>query len=655
MKKSLHIRYIPLTLCAVLIFLLYRYGSSSPVNLSEEGTVHGVSFNLVFYSASALVVLAVYIVTSFLTEFLRRKEVSLEKEDLAAPIRNSLLVLGFFFMAVALYYLYKVYVSETLIYPEESMTTYIRQIVPHIPFFLFIFAGSLITFFSLESTRSKKAARTGGACLFAAFNAILLYCPNPLEDAGGAAIYHIHAYTNSIINAAHLVPYDEYNTSIYGHYGILYLPLVKLFGNHYRAVAISLSLFGFLAFFASFKAIGNILQSDFIFYLSMTAATATTTVLNRRGQYYQTNPHRLLFPGLLLLLITWEESGKRMENIRRRYTLEWIFGSLAILWNLETGVLCILVLMAVRIFQSMKKHPLFSIATGKTLLLDLPLLPASFLGAWTITGIYNCLTGGGFNNFKSFLFPLLSSSFMIDTLRMPLPGALAFYVLVIIVAALSCLECLRMRTTRMAVDSASVTLGFTVSLSCLACMVYFINRPAFANIAVCVVQFSLLLGLICDRVFSLHPEEKRDMLHSSVNSLLIEGAFLAYFILGFLSVSSILEVPSALSYRAGIVWENPSMKTMEAEMAARIPRDTFAYGIGIPEVYQDMGWETGYYGIDFSDINSVNRKKIEASLADSSAVVTTDNDFDAENWDLAAEWPCRTVTFRYFVRKPAQS
>lgn len=655
MKKSLRFQYFPLILCAAATFFLYSYASTAAWNRMGDGTIYGISANLFFYAAASLIVMALYIISSAAVSLFGRNYYNFDKEDQAKPIEISLRVLNVFFLAVALFYLYKVYVSETLVYPLESMVSYIRQIVPHLPFFVFVLAGSAVTFFALESTKGTISSKTAGAVLFAAMNAIFLYCPNPVEDFGGAAIRHIHAYTNSIINVAHFVPYDEYNTSIYGHYGILYLPLVKLFGGRFTAITLAITLFGFLTFFASFRALSYVIKSDLIFFLTMAAASATTTVLNRRGQYYQVNPHRMLFPSLLLLLIMWEETSKRAENIRRSLILEWIFMSLAIVWNLETGVLCVLVLMCVKVFQCLNRHPLFSWATLKAIILTLPYLPISFSTAWALTGLYNILTGGGFNDLKTFIYPLLSSNFMIDTLHMPIMDSLGFYVFVIIVSGLCTLEFLRLRTTRVACNSTVVTLGFTISLSSLAMLVYFMNRPAFGNIEVSFMQFTFLLGMICDRIFLLPHNKKMEMLKSPQEILFIGTGFLAYFALTFIAISMMLETPEALTSRAGKVWENPTMRQIEAEMKEVVPKDTFAYGIGVPELYEDMGWDTGFYGIDFSDINRVNMRKIEKKLKDVPAVITTDTDFDATDWDLVTEWPTRVVSYHYYVRKGSHS
>lgn len=51
-------------------------------------------------------------------------------------------------------------------------------------------------------------------------------------------IWHTQAYTNSIINVARFAPYDNVRSSIYGHYGLIYLPFVKLLDDDFQAVAL---------------------------------------------------------------------------------------------------------------------------------------------------------------------------------------------------------------------------------------------------------------------------------------------------------------------------------------------------------------------------------------------------------------------------------
>ncbi|MEE3420467.1 MAG: hypothetical protein VZR02_05125 [Lachnospiraceae bacterium] len=651
MKKTFRFRYVPLILTAALIFLIYQYGSRASWNIYGDGSFRGISVNLVFYVVASLAVLVGYLLASFFTEHILRRFYNFDREDLAKPIQASLRALVLFFLAVAVFYLYKVYVSESLIYPDEGMENAVRQFVPHAPFFLFLFACSFVVFFLLEAVESAGESRTAGAVLFSFLNASLLYCPNPLEDAGSASVLHIHAYTASILQVAHAVPYGRESSSLYGHYGILYLPFVRLFGDSYRAIALSISLFGFLAFFAVFQSMRTVLRSDRIFFFAMTAASAATCICSRRGQYFQTNPHRMLFPCLLLLLITWEETGKTAENVRKWRISEWVFGSCAILWNTEMGLISVFALMLIKVFQALEKHPLFSLATGKQILMTLPYMPVDFLTAWAATGLYNLATGGGLPDFRTFLYPLMSRSFMVDTLRMPLQDPLAFYLLVLIVSYLCALSFLRMRIWRTKADEATVTVGFAAAISSLGCMAYFINRPVSRSIAVCLPQFAFLLALCADRIMILPKDHKLGMLLHPLDSLLTGTAFLTFFILFFTSVSTILELPGALESRATAVWKDSSMQTLESEIDGAVGKGTFAYGAGVPEVYQDLGWDTGLYGIDYADMDEADKERVETLVDKASSVLTTDNSFDTSDWELRNEWQTRALTFRYFVRK----
>lgn len=59
--------------------------------------------------------------------------------------------------------------------------------------------------------------------------AYALYQPNPF--ASWYNLYHTDAYFHSIYRVLHLQPYSEINCGVYGFYGILAAPLVKIWGG----------------------------------------------------------------------------------------------------------------------------------------------------------------------------------------------------------------------------------------------------------------------------------------------------------------------------------------------------------------------------------------------------------------------------------------
>ena len=49
-----------------------------------------------------------------------------------------------------------------------------------------------------------------------------------------------------------------------------------------------------------------LIERDSIYLLTVACICATTTLLTRRGVYYQINPHRLMFPVFAIACIAWE-------------------------------------------------------------------------------------------------------------------------------------------------------------------------------------------------------------------------------------------------------------------------------------------------------------------------------------------------------------
>ena len=93
--------------------------------------------------------------------------------------------------------------------------------------------------------------------------ATFAYTPNPFKnDIWG--VYHTHAYTNSIVHVANLEPYNDIMKSIYDHYAMVYFPFVRLFGNDYYAIAITIALFTIVMYFCAFYVLINTIKDDLL-------------------------------------------------------------------------------------------------------------------------------------------------------------------------------------------------------------------------------------------------------------------------------------------------------------------------------------------------------------------------------------------------------
>lgn len=663
-----------LVCAAAALLLIFR--KAAELSFNQTGKIHGLNYNLVVYAGAVILAFLIYLAGSALKNLLLTSRKSATSEHRNPFILRLLsVVLPVLSALCFLAYLYKVYADEVNNFPESFVKDTLRQKVSHPLYFAAVCFGALLLLFFIRAiaryqTGSRRSSdrnlssapvRSGKLSLFlrwflillvSFFCAFLLWCPSPYYDMGGTML-HVHAYTNSIANVAAHVPFSRLNLSIYGHYALFYLPLVKLFGGGYPAVALAISIFGFLTFFLAGYTAHKTIKNDVLFYLTMVALAGTTTILNRRGQYYQINPHRLLMPVLSLAYVTWKEFHLKKESTLQIRLLELLIGIAAITWNLETGLFAICTISLSRILKQLSKHRFFSAPVWIEILLLPVSLLLSFFGAWGLTGLYNLTAGGHFESVRTFIYPLMSGNYNVNNLRLPLRGWTALNVIEIVIFALTAFHTFRSAWRKERADSRLSLIAFAIAVSGLMNMVYFINRTAYGNIQITHIQLVLLAGMLGRDVahcrFPLFGRKKAP--ETSLFSFLISGVI--YIGLFFLAVESVVAAPEAISGRkASHSQELSAAETWYSQIHDNVPANTFAYGVGMPEAYMSLGWNTGCHMIDFADPNEYNNAYLEKQISKQNAVLTTDANFAANHPEFKAQgsWTAYYCTATYYVR-----
>jgi hypothetical protein len=190
----------------------------------------------------------------------------------------------------------------------------------------------------------------------------------------------------------------------------LYRPLVHLLGNDYRAVLFSIAVFAFLTFMAACYTADVLIERDSIYLLTVACICATTTLLTRRGVYYQINPHRLMFPVFGTACIAWECRHPAEKFSLFRLFFRIVVCILAYVWNFETGFFTSAV-FAFDIF--LKVHygeSWISLRTLRTILLLILFVSGTFAAAVGVVNLYNAALGGGPVSFRQFVYPLFSGT-----------------------------------------------------------------------------------------------------------------------------------------------------------------------------------------------------------------------------------------------------
>lgn len=180
---------------------------------------------------------------------------------------------------------------------------------------------------------------------------------NPSYDQSLYMIHHVDAYFYPIykINSG-LVAGIDFN-SIYGYYSYFFSFMMNLFNQHSMlffsiiiAILICISLGG-LAIFAN-----KLIKNKIVLLLTVSSFIFTMFVQNfvqTKGYYLQYEPHRIIFPVLILLysmlyLRLREKTYKRLLQI-----CGFIISSLAMVWNLETGAIVLILWICVLLYEAL--------------------------------------------------------------------------------------------------------------------------------------------------------------------------------------------------------------------------------------------------------------------------------------------------------------
>lgn len=603
---------------SVFFILYYQLMRSLPYN--ETGTIKGINYNILVYFSSVFIAFGVYIVTLL---FLRKFNFLLVSDKLLNVVWGLLIVLSILFLLL-------IYESEMSLYASQELPIFFfREQMPHKYFLAIMLPIVVMIYFIIRSScQISKCYRimVGGVASFLC--ALFTYAPNPLENVYWRQ-WHIHAYENSIINIAHYIPYDEINCSIYGHYGLIYLPFVKIFGDDINAIAITVALFTFVTVVSSLYVLNTLVKHDMFYTIAVMALVALNFTVYGKGHYLQTLPHRFLFPMLVLAYITYMLKVKKTNQL-----FEWLVGILAIVFNLETGLCCVVVISIFQVFLGEGSVTDSLRRIGKQILYAL----LCVCGAYLIVNIYNVIFGGSFNSIKTFIYPISSQDYnMNEILRLPIPTVKAGYMLHLIIFSYALFESIRKLWYCKTGNRKDELIKLVIAASGLGALTYCMNRPAAGCISISRYYFVFLLSIYADYNFGVSEKDKRCI--DDCNMRYKWGmSYVACFLVIWFAVEGLLGIGTTFENRVVSVWNTESLKNGVEELKEIVPEDTLAFGLCIPELYYELGWDTQVYITDWADMNIHSLQEVQRKIDSSNSFVMRDGiDVDTEGFRVESQ------------------
>lgn len=470
-------------------------------------------------------------------------------------------------------------------------------------------AGAILSLLLLSrkpgksGTGIRKKIRVILSLLFTVGVSVQFYAPNIFQDIQGGT-YHSHGYTNSIINVCWLIPYSEDMECLYGHYGILYMPVLKFLHKCFHvdyltgifivaAVLAGISILLFLYILDYFA------KNDVIFYLGMLAIGEEYFMLMQGGVYLQVHPHRMIFPMILMVLALLEyKRGKR-------YNIAAIcFITLSFVWSTEIGLVIMCSFAFYRWVQRIMDGQTFSLKKGLLLIRELIvylLLPFGL--SYLLINGYNLLAGGGLLDFKEFMYPLISDRNYIDMLELELPDvthAWAGGTILFMGAITPALFEVFWPTKK---ESGLKPFYFLLGFMSLMLILYYINRPTEGSMFIILFLMLIWQGIILQKSQDIYldwKEKKGSVFDKPDRFLFVCLRVITTFILFVMAFDCVYSMPKAFKTSAETIWKRDELMEFAQYVYVQIPPDAVSFGEGVPELMSMIDRDTHLHTTEWS-------------------------------------------------------
>ncbi|KLI52864.1 hypothetical protein [Brachyspira hyodysenteriae] len=216
-------------------------------------------------------------------------------------------------------------------------------------------------------------------------------------------VYHHTSHFTSSFFVHNGIPYKENMYSILGHYAILMEPFFKIFGLNVKTYSILLTIIFAISLISIIISIFILIKNPFYRNIALFLIIFFYFTLNNERPRFTV--FRIFFPSIIILYIS-------ICNIKKNILILFIgylITSLAILWNSESGLVCLFSLTLTNIYIYCYEYNFRDKKLYINSLLMIMMSLFSLIISLIIFNLYNvCILGGDLHNIKSLLFPLFS-------------------------------------------------------------------------------------------------------------------------------------------------------------------------------------------------------------------------------------------------------
>lgn len=456
-------------------------------------------------------------------------------------------------------------------------------------------------------------------------------------------LHHTSAYIDSIYNVLRGIPFQGGLTEQYGHYGLFFLPF-RLTGINTKMIGMIMGILSAAVFTLCMTAFCRVIRSEIMCILVVISATMLHVSYMAERIYWQTFPHRLLFPALTLFFVSlYVQKGLTV----RRYIITSSVMMLGVLWNLESGVVCTLAWCTYVAWDYIHNmHEIRWQAVMKMILVLVGEIMFSFMGAFAIVQIYNLLCGGRCISLIKFIGAVVDVSYM-KSLTTPLYWGNYIYIhKMLFFLFCFAIAVLQIKSLKEREKYERVTVMLLITILGLGMMTYFINRPEAGE---------RIIDLFAILLFGFWGEEAGAVWECTDKSSKVSLYKICRILIGLYAVMLLLVCAGA----GGQCYHNMKEKIQKdaydyedfrkftAEIRKEIPKDTWAKGEGSTAIYMELGWDKKTR--DFDDFTSEDQK----TISEQSNILITEAYYDnvPEGFQLIREYSYHGIVYGYYCRQ----
>jgi len=419
----------------------------------------------------------------------------------------------------------------------------------------------------------------------------LLYCDMP-------DVHHGTAYLESIFNVYDGVPYDIYTTGIYGHYALFYAPFLHMFGGSAAALFRLVAFVGAVGTAACAYVACHIISNRFL-RVATVYASCLTVVVMRTTNYWQLQPHRVVFP-LLLAAYLCAVSKRNAWDVKR-LILGFALCAAALVWSTESGLFCVAALIAAWVMHLWQgENRTLKRAWRQYLLLGGGAL-ASAAVAVLVVNVYNLICGGTWI-FAVFFFPMLGGGNVSSLSKADLPWGVQVWALVPILFVL--LLCYGLYHTAVIRKKGKSFDPFAPVLTAIAVLgllqySYYANRAAYFNLDICIHLACLAMAAFADRMYAARGRRAAKTLWGTAGYAV---AAVSVVLIGVLA-SQMAAAPAVFAQRqAAGNFSTERLDERTAQLIEVVPEDYLLLGSGASVLNRQAGRTAIYHYRDISDL-----------------------------------------------------